>query len=542
MAPESHYEHRRYDSKVQVGRTESKLTHRASCVGVFKGAVAVGRKEGEAPVPVVMASLGFPVWLRVAHLINLFFIGYLVRSGIQILGAYPRLYWNEHSAPGTEWLKFTRKPIPRDRVWTTLEQEQDVSPWLAQPGGNSLGLGRHWHFFSVVFWILNGIVYVILLFVSGEWQRLIPTSWAIIPAAWRTFITYATFHIPPASEFHPYDPLQQLTYAAVVFLLGPFLILTGAAQSPAIEAQYPWYGKLFGGRQAARSLHFLGLLAVVAFTLVHTALVFITGLGRNMDDIVLGQHDANQALAVKIGLSVIALIFIIYGLTAWYSRRQPRIVQRSLGAVIGLLTRTLTFGSRSRQAYALDDISPFFLVNGEKPVDPDYLALVLSDFDTYHLLVRGLVERPLELSLADLHALPRRTQITKHHCIQGWTGIAQWRGVAVSDLLKLCQPTAKARYAIFHSYSLDHSKKPFYESLAIDVVRHPQTILAYEMNSKPLTVPHGAPLRLRVETQLGFKMVKWLREIEFVEDYRSIREGMGGSREDNMFYEQAASV
>src|SRR5579859_6813935 len=283
-------------------------------------------------MPLVIASLGFPAWLRVAHLINLFFIGLLVRSGIQILGAYPRLYWNEDCMPGTEWLKFTRKPIPKDRVWTTLEQEQDVSPWLAQPGGNSLGLGRHWHFFSVLFWIINGVVYVALLFMTGEWQRLIPTSWSIIPDAWQTFLTYATFHLPPASAFHPYDPLQQLTYAAVVFLLGPYLILTGAAQSPAIEAQFPWYARLFGGRQAARSLHFLGLLAVVAFTLVHTALVIITGLGKNLGDIVLGQHQTDQPLAIVIALSVIALIFIFYALSAWYSRGRPRSAQRILGS------------------------------------------------------------------------------------------------------------------------------------------------------------------------------------------------------------------
>lgn len=490
----------------------------------------------------VIASLGFPVWLRVAHLINLFFIGLLVRSGIQILGAYPRLYWNEHCKPGTEWLKFTRKPIPKDRVWTTLEQEEDVSSWLAQPGGNSLGLGRHWHFFSVLFWILNGVVYVALLFATGEWQRLIPTSWSIIPEAWQIFLTYATFHLPPASAFRPYDPLQQLTYAAVVFLLGPFLLLTGAAQSPAIEAQFPWYARLFGGRQAARSLHFLGLLAVIAFTLVHTALVVITGLGHNLGDIVLGQHETDQPLAIAAGLSVIALVFIIYGLTSWYSRSRPRSVQRILGSVVGVVSRRLTFGARSRQAYTLADISPVFLVNGDRPTSPEFLTLLLTDFDDYRLVVRGLVGRPLELSLADLRALPKRTQMTKHHCIQGWTGIAEWGGVSVADILELCQPCATARYLVFHSYSLDHANQPYYESLALDVARHPQTILAYEMNGAPLELPHGAPLRLRVETQLGFKMVKWLRAIEFVEDYVSLRDGMGGSREDNMYYEQSASV
>src|SRR6478672_8689050 len=125
----------------------------------------------------VMLSLGFPVWLRTAHWINVFLIGLLIRAGIQILAALPKLYWKEGSLPGTEWLKFSRRPVPTDRLWISLEEEVEVSPLIGQPGGNSLGLGRHWHFFSAFFWALNGLAYVSLLFVTGEWRRLLPTSW-----------------------------------------------------------------------------------------------------------------------------------------------------------------------------------------------------------------------------------------------------------------------------------------------------------------------------------------------------------------------------
>ena len=149
-----------------------------------------------------------------------------------------------------------------------MDDEIPVSPWLAHPGKDNLGLGRHWHFFSAIFWVLNGLIYIFLLFATGESSRLIPTSWSIIPDAWHTLLTYLTFNIPPASDFHPYDPIQQLTYAGVVFLLGPFMLLTGAAMSPTIEARFPWYTKLFGGRQAARSLHFLSLVAFVLFIMV----------------------------------------------------------------------------------------------------------------------------------------------------------------------------------------------------------------------------------------------------------------------------------
>src|SRR5207248_4070008 len=213
----------------------------------------------------IIASLEFPLWLRASHYLNLLFIGLLIRSGIQILGAHPRLYWNDGCKPGSEWIKFTRNKIPKDKLYTSMDDEIPVTPVLALPGEDNLGLGRLWHFFTVIFWVLNGLVYVVLLFATGEWSRLIPTSWSIFPQAWDTFLTYITFHIPPTSDFRPYDPLQQLAYAAVVFLLGPFMLLTGAAMSPAIEARFPWYIKLFGGRQVARSLHFLSLIAFTLF-------------------------------------------------------------------------------------------------------------------------------------------------------------------------------------------------------------------------------------------------------------------------------------
>src|SRR6266487_1014059 len=106
----------------------------------------------------------------------------------------------------------------------------------------------------------------------------------------------------------------------------------------------------------------------------------------------------------------------------------------------------------------------------------------------------------------------------------------------------MCRPLPEARYVVFHSYQNTKSGRPFYSALDIRLAFHPQTILAYEMNDKSLPMPYGAPLRLRVETQLGFKMVKWLRSVEFVHDYRTIGEGMGGSREDEMFYDILAEI
>ena len=484
---------------------------------------------------------GFPAWIRVTHWINLLLIGFVIRAGIQILSAYPRLYWNDHCIPGTEWLKLTRKVIEPKLPWISLEQEEHWSPLISQPG-NSLGLGRHWHFAAIGFWVLNGLVYVVLLFASGEWPRLIPTSWSVIPEAWQTFTEYITFHMPPPSAFHPFDALQQLTYAGVIFVLAPLLILTGAAQSPAIEAQYPWYVRLFGGRQTARSLHFLGLVAFLAFIVVHVTLVVLTGFGENMGNMVLGQHDHDQGLAIAIGLAIIAGCILIWGLTTWYSRRSPRAVQHALGAIIRPGLRLMSLKLRSRQTYQAEQISPVMIRNGYPPDTEEYKQMVDDDFEDWTLEIKGLVDTPLRLTLADLHGLHKHTQITKHNCIQGWTGTAEWGGVLVSEIVDLCKPKPEARYMMFVSIGLDAKERPYHESLPIEMARLPQTLLAYEMNYLALPVPHGAPLRLRVETQVGIKMVKWLRAIDFIEDYAEYGDGEGGSREDIQNFEPVVSV
>src|SRR5579863_3506300 len=500
----------------------------------------------------IVASLEFPLWLRLTHYVNLLFIGLLIRSGIQIAGAHPRLYWNDGCDPKTAWLKFTRKKVPSDRLYTSMDDEQAVSPILALPGGDNLGLGRLWHFFSIIFWVLNGVVYVVLLFTTGEWSRLIPTSWSIFPDAWQTFLTYLSFHIPPESAFHPYDPLQQLAYAGVVFLLGPFMILTGAAMSPSIEGRFPWYVKLFGGKQAARSFHFLSLIAFLLFIIVHTALVLIVHFQDNIRNIVFG--DTNTSLGIAIAIAVLALIVVavIYAGASWQTLRNRRGMQRALGVLVDPVRKALLHREESKQRYKQSDISPYFWVNGRPPESEEYRQLAQHNFLDWKLEVSGLVVNPTAFSLDDLRNLPKQTQITKHNCIQGWSGVAEWGGVPMTEVLKFCGALPEAKYAVFTSYQCGkQSVKPelteaqnqvFYEVIDMELAKHPQTILAYEMNGQPLPILHGAPLRLRVETQLGFTMVKYIRAIEFIEDYKAIGKGHGGWREDYQYFSQEAGI
>ncbi|MCC6626266.1 MAG: molybdopterin-dependent oxidoreductase [Chloroflexi bacterium] len=502
---------------------------------------------------ITLASIEFPLWLRLTHYVNLLFLGLLIRSGIAILGAHPRLYWNDGCAPGTDWLKFTKRTAPTDRevIYTGHDDEIAISPLLALPGGKNLGLGRHWHGFAGTFWLLNGLIYVVLLFTTGEWARLIPTSWDIFPRAWQSFLNYLSLQIPPLSEFRPYDPLQQLTYAFVVFVLAPLLLLTGAAMSPAVAASAPWYIRLFGGRQAARSLHFLGMLSFAMFTVLHVTLVLLVHPRENISNIVLGRPDADFGLAVAIGSVALLLVLGLYIWTAWYSPRHPRRVQVALDKIETPIRIIALHNMTSAQHYDDSSISPYLWVNGAPPTgdeNPEFTALAKDNYRDWHVEVGGLVQRPLTLSMADVRSLPSQTQTTKHNCVQGWSGVGKWTGVALAEILDRCQPLPEARYVKFTSYGLDQftyggkPRRPFYEVIDMLLATHPQTILAYELNDEPLPLPHGAPLRLRVETQLGYKMVKHLRSIELIAEYRTSGDGQGGSREDTMFYGRGAEI
>ena len=214
---------------------------------------------------------GFPAWLRITHYVNFLFLILLIRSGLQILMDHPRLYWNVHCTPGTEWLRLTPVEVPKDRVWTAKDDSRHLSPWIGLPGyRHTVGMARHWHFLSVLFWVGNGLVFVVLLFGTGQWKRLVPTSWQIVPDAWAVFVHYATFHLPPEPNgFYHYNALQQLTYFGVVFVLAPLAILTGPSMSPALTARFTWYPKLPGNRQIGRSLHFLIMCAFVVFIVGH---------------------------------------------------------------------------------------------------------------------------------------------------------------------------------------------------------------------------------------------------------------------------------
>jgi sulfoxide reductase catalytic subunit YedY len=503
------------------------------------------------PTPLPAGSAAqqhFPAWLRLTHYVNLFFLVLLVRSGLQILMDHPRLYWNVHCTPGSEWLRLTPVVMPTDRPWTAKQDARHLSPWIGLPGyRHTVGMARHWHFLSALFWIGNGALYVALLAATGEWRRLVPASWDVFPQAWAVFVHYATFHLPPEPGPSQYNALQQLSYGAVVFVLAPLALVTGPSMSPAFTARFPWYPRIPGNRQTGRSLHFLVMCGFLAFTAVHVALVVITGWRRNMNHIVLGT-DSPDAMGLYVGLAGLGLLVAANALANWLAWRRPRTVQHAARAIVTPIMRALLGRAAPRAQFTRADISPFFWVNGDPPTSDAWKRLEADGFRGYRLRVHGVVRKPVELSLEELRALGIAVQVTLHHCIQGWSAIAEWSGVPLERLIALVEPLPRATAVVFHSFSdgvvagRPEAGGRYYDSLSLSDARHPQTLLAYGMNGKPLDRLHGAPLRLRVENQLGFKMVKWIQAVEFVEDLTRIRGGEGGFAEDNEYFGELANI
>lgn len=187
------------------------------------------------------------------------------------------------------------------------------------------------------------------------------------------------------------------------------------------------------------------------------------------------------------------------------------------------------------QEFTDADRSPKFRSNGTAmPNNPEYVSISKNGFVDYRLKVGGLVERPRSFSLTEIRTLPSRTQTTRHDCVEGWSAIGKWKGARLGMLLEEVRPKPNARFVVFHCADPmeEDGSLPYYESIDMEDAFHPQTILAYELNDEPLPVANGAPLRLRIERQLGYKMAKYVMRIELVDDLAGIGGGKGGYWED----------
>jgi DMSO/TMAO reductase YedYZ molybdopterin-dependent catalytic subunit len=204
--------------------------------------------------------------------------------------------------------------------------------------------------------------------------------------------------------------------------------------------------------------------------------------------------------------------------------------------------RLITDRTALAREFSAADMSPVFRANGTRmPDSAAYRALLANSFADYALEVTGLVARPLRLSLAQLLALPARTQITRHDCVEGWSAIGQWSGPQLGPILKAAGLMPAAAYLVFHCADAPRGYA-YYESVDLIDAFHPQTILALRLNGRPLPVENGAPVRLRVERQLGYKHAKYVMRIEAVSSLKPIHGGKGGFWEDRLDYAWYAGI
>jgi thiosulfate reductase cytochrome b subunit len=477
---------------------------------------------------------GLPWWVQAQHFLNLLFMIFIIRAGIQILADHPRLYWTRHCTPGRDWFRF-QKLVPEDPLWTAKQDSVSLPKHFGLPGlRHSIGLARWWHLGTDMLWLANGLVFYILLFSTGQWRRIIPTTWQVFPSAVSVLIQYLSLDWPTESGWTAYNSLQQLAYFVTVFVAAPLALITGLGMSPALSTRIKPVSRVLS-IQVARSLHFLVLVWFLLFVTIHVTLVFTTGLLRNLNHIYAGRNDSSW-IGFGIFCAVLVLLIVAWVAATPVTLRHPRTVQRVGYALIGPLQRLFQHVDATPGEYREKDLSPYFWHNGAFPTTDDYRRLYDEGFASWRLQVGGLVEHPVQLSLDELRALPRHEQITQHFCIQGWSGIAKWGGVSMGTLLDVVKPRPEAHWVIFYSLGDGPDGGLYYDAHPIEQMRFHLTMLAYDMNDEPLTYGHGAPLRLRNEIQLGFKQVKWLAGIDFVADFADIGGGFGGYNADHEFF------
>jgi sulfoxide reductase catalytic subunit YedY len=484
--------------------------------------------------------VGFPAWLGWQHFLNAFFMIFIIRSGVTILADHPRLYLTRHSTPGKDWFRM-QKPVPTDPLYTAKNDSITLPDGVGLPGRrHSIGLARWWHLGIDTLWLANGVIFFVLIFATGQWMRLVPMNWDVIPNAISVAIQYLSLDWPLETGWVVYNSLQLIAYFVTVFIAAPLALITGLGMSPALSTRFRRISSVFS-IQVARSLHFAVLCWFVMFIVVHVTLVLTTGALRNLNHMYASRDDEGW-----IGFGVFALSLTVM-IVAWVAAtpltyRYPRKVQKIGYSLIGPAQRLFEHLDAKPGQYGEKDISPYFWHNGAYPATDEFEKLREGDFANYRLRINGLVENPVELDLAELRSLAHHEQITQHFCIQGWSGVAKWGGVSMSNILDLVKPKPEAKWVIFYSYAPGPDGGLYYDAQPIEQMSYPLTMLAYEMNDEDLSFGHGAPLRLRNEVQLGFKMVKWIKGVEFVEDFAEVGGGQGGYNNDHEFFGYSQSI
>ena len=284
-----------------------------------------------------IAHPGLPIWVGVQHFFNLFLLIFIIRSGIQILSDHPRLYLDPAQHPGPRLVPHpetgSRRPL--------VDGEEGLISLPGQVGlpgiRHSIGLARWWHLGVDTLWLLNGAVFYVLLFTTGQWRHVVPTSWSVIPNAVSVLIQYLSLQWPVENGWVAYNSLQLIAYFITIFIAAPLALVTGLGMSPALSTRFKPISRRFS-IQLARSLHFLVLVWFLFFITIHVALVFTTGLLRNLNHIYAGR-DATDWVGFGVFAASMVVVVVGWVVATPFTLRHPRVVQRVGFALIGPVQR-----------------------------------------------------------------------------------------------------------------------------------------------------------------------------------------------------------
>lgn len=281
---------------------------------------------------------GFPWWLRWQHFINLLFLIPIIRSGLQIWAGRPRLYWRRSAAPGRDWLRI-QKRMPVQGPWSTRDDAVSLPGWIGLPGQRrSTTLARAWHLGVDMLWLVNGVVFYVLLFSTGQWRRIVPTTIDVFPNALSALIQYLSLDFPVHNSWMAYNGLQMLAYFVTVFIAAPLAIVTGLMQAPGIARRLRTMKSALLNVEVVRSVHMIVLGWFLTFTIVHVALVFATGAVRNLNHITIGRDDGSWIGLIMFGVGLGALAVLWVAATP-LTLLKPTVVRRIGNAILGPFKR-----------------------------------------------------------------------------------------------------------------------------------------------------------------------------------------------------------
>ncbi len=420
-------------------------------------------------------------------------------SGLGILLAHPRFYWGE--AGGFGGPSMFDLPIPK----------------------MSLGAGwpRSLHFLAAWLVVVTGAAYLCGGVITSHFRR----------------------HLLPVTDARPssYTLWQRLAYLSIVFGVFPVIVWTGLAMSPGLTSTLPFLVTVLGGHQSARTIHFAASGILLLFAGSHIVLVARSGFRERVGAMITQSTlpDARDLItlpgrrrwiAAGIGVAAAGLPFGVVRL------KRAGFVPPDAAGLLGVgesvtyaTHRALLSTGPLAREFPRGEISAVAPINGGPPETEVYQRLLAGNFAEWRLAVDGLVARPAEFSLDELKRLPPTTQITHLACEEGWSFIAEWTGVRLASLLTLVGVSPRARFVVF--FAFDRS----WNSLDMADAMHRQTILAYGMNGDNLATGHGAPLRLHIPRQLGYKQTKYLTHVTVVDSLEKVRNGLGALAPESGF-------